>query len=140
VSETSRHNQPDPPCAFRAAYHRPAFYRYRVADHGLRIRRNRYSGQDGAATIGIAVVVGAYAYCVLWADPRVTFRDTTPLADVTDIRGRDTTGSTPLLTGTPGRERRDGATVDLAAYADDPEYRAMIDRRAGRDTTGSDQP
>jgi hypothetical protein len=38
----------------------------------------------------------------------------------------------PLLTGTPGRERRDGATVDLAQYEDDPEYRAMIDARAGR--------
>ena len=60
-----------PPCAFRAAWHPPAFYRYRVADPGLRIRRNRYSGRDGAATIGVAAVVGAYAYCVKWADARV---------------------------------------------------------------------
>ena len=60
-----------PPCAFRAAWHPPAFYRYRIADPGLRIRRNRYSGRDGAATIGVAAVVGAYAYCVKWADARV---------------------------------------------------------------------
>ena len=46
---------------------------------------------------------------------------------------------TPLLTGTPGMERRDDATVDLAAYIDDPEYRAMIDRKAGSGTPGDDR-
>ena len=40
-----------------------------------------------------------------------------------------------LLTGTPGRERRDGATVDLAAYEDDPEYRARIDARIAGERT-----
>ena len=65
-----------PPCAFRAAWHLPVFYRYRVAEPGLRIRRNRYSGRDGAATIGLALVIGAYAYCVKWADARVVAADT----------------------------------------------------------------
>jgi hypothetical protein len=36
-----------------------------------------------------------------------------------------------LLTGKPGQGRRDGATVDLAEYADNPEYAAMIDARRG---------
>lgn len=63
-----------PPCAFRAVFHRPRIYRYRVADRGLRLARNRYAGQHGAATIGLAAVVGAYAYCVKWADARTEFR------------------------------------------------------------------
>ena len=36
-----------------------------------------------------------------------------------------------LLTSKPGQGRRDGATVDLAEYADNPEYAAMIDARRG---------
>jgi hypothetical protein len=60
----------DPPCSFRAAFHRPKFYRYRIADPGLRLRRNRYAGQFGAATIGLALAVGKHAYCVKWADAR----------------------------------------------------------------------
>ncbi len=56
----------EPPCGFRAAYHRPQFYRYRVADPGFRLAANRY----GAATIGLAFVAGRYAYCVKWANAR----------------------------------------------------------------------
>lgn len=59
-----------PPCAFKPAYHRPRFYRYRVSAPGLRAARNRYDGQFGSATIGVAVVAGKYAYCVKWADAR----------------------------------------------------------------------
>lgn len=61
-----------PPCAFRAERHRPRLYRYRVAHPGLRLARNRYEGQYGAATIGLAIVVGRYAYCVKWANARAT--------------------------------------------------------------------
>jgi hypothetical protein len=61
----------DPPCGFRAAYHWPKFYRYLVAFPGLRAAWNRYDGQFGSATIGTAVVVGRYAYCVKWADAKV---------------------------------------------------------------------
>lgn len=44
--------------------HRPAFYRYEVAyPTRFRARLNHY----GWWVIGIAVVVGKYAYCVKWA-------------------------------------------------------------------------
>lgn len=46
------------------AYHWPRFYRYRVADHGCRVTWNRYAG---SVPIGLAVVVGRYAYCLKWA-------------------------------------------------------------------------
>lgn len=61
-----------PPCAFAAVYHRPRFYRYRVADAGLRVTLNRYTGQHGSVLIGAALVAGQYAYCVKWADARVS--------------------------------------------------------------------
>lgn len=64
----------DPPCAFKAVYRLARFYRYRVAHSGLRLTRNRYKGQLGSATIGLALVVGRYAYCVKWADARVVLR------------------------------------------------------------------
>lgn len=58
-----------------AEYHRPRVYRYRVADPGLRLRRNRYTamgGDDsGAAWIGLCLVVGRYAYCMKWANARM---------------------------------------------------------------------
>jgi len=38
-----------------------------VADPGFRLRQNRY----GPALIGLALMVGRYAYCVKWADARV---------------------------------------------------------------------
>ena len=60
-----------PPCKFAASYHRPRFYRYRIADPGFRLMRNRYTGLYGAATIGLALAVGRYAYCVKWADAEV---------------------------------------------------------------------
>ena len=50
----------------RAEWHRPRIYRYRVADPGFRLARNRY----GAAFIGLALVAGRYAYCVKWANAR----------------------------------------------------------------------
>lgn len=64
----------DPPCAFKASYHRPDLYRYLVADPGLRLMRNRYSGQDGTATIGLALTIGRWAYCVKWADAKTILR------------------------------------------------------------------
>lgn len=64
---------PAPPCAFVAKPVRPKLYRYLVADHGLRFTRNRYHGEFGSATIGAAMVVGRYAYCLMWADAKVRF-------------------------------------------------------------------
>lgn len=58
----------EPPCDFRAEWHRVRLYRYRVADPGFRLAGNRY----GSALIGAALVVGRYAYCVKWANARVT--------------------------------------------------------------------
>lgn len=57
----------EPPCGFRAEWHLPRAYRYRVANPGFRLARNCY----GTAVIGIALVAGRYAYCVKWADARV---------------------------------------------------------------------
>lgn len=45
-------------------YHWPRAYRYRVAHPGLRAMRNKYTGYRA---IGLAVVVGRYAYCLKWA-------------------------------------------------------------------------
>lgn len=47
-------------------YHRPRAYRYRVADDvtGTYAMWNRSLG----IRIGIAVVIGHYAYCLKWAD------------------------------------------------------------------------
>ena len=39
------------------------FYRYAVANPGIRIMLNRY----GWKVIGVAVVIGRFAYCVKWA-------------------------------------------------------------------------
>jgi hypothetical protein len=60
----------EPPCSFRAVFHWPTFYRYRVGLRGLRVTPNRY----GHAVIGLALVAGRYAYCVKWADARAVFR------------------------------------------------------------------
>lgn len=65
-----------PPCAFKASYHRPHFYRYLVADPGLRFMRNRYTGQDATATIGLALAIGRWAYCVKWANAKTILRET----------------------------------------------------------------
>ncbi|MEV0085242.1 hypothetical protein [Saccharopolyspora sp. NPDC050642] len=46
--------------------HWPRFYRYQVAEPGVRFKTNRYPG----AWIGVAVVIGRYAYCIKWADAR----------------------------------------------------------------------
>lgn len=59
-----------------AEYHRPRFYRYRVADPGIRMMRNVYPSTPthpgethvGTAWIGLCLVVGRYAYCVKWAN------------------------------------------------------------------------
>jgi hypothetical protein len=61
----------EPPCGFRAAFHWPRAYRYRVADPGFRLMRNRYASPAGSATIGLALIVASYAYCVKWADAEV---------------------------------------------------------------------
>ncbi|NUS78495.1 MAG: hypothetical protein HOV70_20170 [Streptomyces sp.] len=63
--------------AHRAAYHRPRFYRYRIADDlpgTPRVMWNRYENQFSRATIGIAFIVGRYAYCVKWASSEIDFR------------------------------------------------------------------
>lgn len=55
---------PDP--RFRAVARRPRFYRYPVADPGFRLMRNISCG----AFIGLALVAGRWAWCVLWADSK----------------------------------------------------------------------
>lgn len=51
----------------RYRFIRPRFYRYRVADPGLRATVNNYTGER---PIGLTFVVGSHAYCVLWAKTR----------------------------------------------------------------------
>ncbi len=73
-----------------AVYRRPRFYRYRVADPGVRIVRNTMGcgsgvvqrGDDhhihestGSLWIGLVVVVGSTAYCVRWADVKTDITD-----------------------------------------------------------------
>ena len=58
--------------AGRVAYkefHSPRIYRYRVGEPGFRAAWNRYR-TFGRVTIGFAVVVGHYAYCLKWANAR----------------------------------------------------------------------
>lgn len=55
-------------------YHRPKFYRYKVGEPGFHAAWNRYSNETSSATIGWAVVVGKYAYCVKWAHARLDLR------------------------------------------------------------------
>ena len=57
----------EPPCSFRAVFHRPKFYRYLVGRPGFRVTPNRY----GPAVIGVGLVAGRYAYCAKWANARV---------------------------------------------------------------------
>lgn len=40
-----------------------------------------------------------------------------------------------LITGNPAMARKDGATVDLALYDDDPGYRAQIDAKIAQQPT-----
>lgn len=58
-----------------AEFHWPRFYRYKVADRRLQLAANRYppapSRTRGSAWIGLALVMGRYAYCVKWADARL---------------------------------------------------------------------
>lgn len=59
----------------RPAYHRPKFFRYRVGTPArFRWEWNDYRSKTTRARIGFAVVIGHYAYCVKWADSKVTFR------------------------------------------------------------------
>ncbi len=46
----------------RGAWHRPELYRYEVGRPGIRALLNHY----GWDIIGIAIVVGRFAYCVKW--------------------------------------------------------------------------
>jgi hypothetical protein len=55
------------PWTREAAWHRPRFYRYRLADPGLRVALNRY----GTLVIGIAFVIGRHAWCVKWAKAKL---------------------------------------------------------------------
>ncbi len=75
---------PRKPNGFVCEFRRLTFKRYRVADHGFRLTRNRYRGDPGfpSAWIGLALVVGAHSYGVTWADPKVVFaRDLAALRD-----------------------------------------------------------
>ena len=54
---------PDPPGRSKAMYHWPRLYRYSIAEPGFRAMWNRYPG----ATIGVAMAMGRYAYCIKWA-------------------------------------------------------------------------
>lgn len=65
-----------PPVGFRCKLCRPKFNRYRVADHGFRLTRNRYRGDPGfpSAWIGLALVVGAWSYGVRWGEPDLARR------------------------------------------------------------------
>ena len=74
-----------------AEYRRPRFHRYEVAHPGFRMMRNVYPSARpperfvypkalrvidmGTAWIGLAVIVGRYAYCVKWAHARIRFED-----------------------------------------------------------------
>lgn len=51
---------------FHTEWHRPRFHRYRVADPGLKLARNRYA----STWIGLDVVIGRHAYGVKWASAR----------------------------------------------------------------------
>jgi hypothetical protein len=60
------------PYPVRAEYHRPKFYRTKIADRRLfHPVLNRYVGLGTTATIGAGVVIGSYAYYVKWANSRV---------------------------------------------------------------------
>jgi hypothetical protein len=54
--------------------HWPRFYRFQVAERGLRVARNRYAfspAARGTVWIGMSLVVGRHAYCVNWAYARL---------------------------------------------------------------------
>jgi hypothetical protein len=62
--------------------HWPKAYRYKVPPReGARFMWNRYEAEIGRATIGCAVVVGRYAYCLKWADAKLI---PVPSGDSTD--------------------------------------------------------
>ncbi len=84
----------------------------------------------GIEVLGTADWTAALVALFLRGEVRLVhgFDDDNPLPAVA-AGGRDPAGR--LLTGKPGQGRRDGATVDLAEYADNPEYAAMIDARRG---------
>lgn len=69
-------------------WHLPRIYRYKVGSvsgkanvwesPGPSLRWNKYDYRDGSikdvtgvARIGLALVLGRYAYCAKWADPRI---------------------------------------------------------------------
>lgn len=68
-----------------AEYHRPRFYRYKVAHPGLSLSlsRNVYPAAPspptethvGTAWIGLCLVVGRYAYCVKWAHAHIRIEE-----------------------------------------------------------------
>ncbi|MFJ9374421.1 hypothetical protein [Streptomyces sp. NPDC101455] len=60
--------EPEP--VFYPEYHRPTIHRYRAAEGGARAMWNRYANSASRATIGLAIVVGKYAYCLKWARAR----------------------------------------------------------------------
>lgn len=65
----------EPEMGYRCKFHRPRFYRYKVArvdrNGPLRWFRgplwNAYRSPYGTARIGVGVVLGRWAYCVKWA-------------------------------------------------------------------------
>ncbi|MGV9755421.1 hypothetical protein ACWDUC_06235 [Streptomyces tricolor] len=65
----------EPEEVFYPEYHWPKVYRYRAAPGGARAMWNRYANSASRATIGLAVVMGKYAYCLKWAQARARRRD-----------------------------------------------------------------
>ena len=59
---------------FYAEMHWPRFYRYKIADPGVRVVRNLYRNDSSCAFIGLALAAGRYAYCVKWADAKTDLR------------------------------------------------------------------
>lgn len=60
------------PFPVRAEYHRPKFYRTKIADRRVfHVVVNRYVGLGSTATLGVGAVIGSYAYYVKWARSRV---------------------------------------------------------------------
>lgn len=74
-----RDHPSEPETGYRCEFHRPKFYRYRVArvdsSGPLPWYRgpmwNAYRSPHGTARIGAAITFGDWAYCVKWGRSRV---------------------------------------------------------------------
>ena len=76
-----------------------------------------------------AEVVDGWCRLCAQLPPVLAYRAWLRLLDADQQAGR----GAALLTGNPAMGRRDGATVDLALYVDDPAYRARVDAKEASD-------